>query len=898
MVMVMTPHNRSVVVQGRKTDYNRKENSLENSSEISRVATPNRPRGQSCFLLHFLMWGCQLGFGGSDVIVQYLRDKAVTQDEAESSIELQGRAVLVLYKKTYVIPIDEKPYTVHLKQRYFLGENFMVYMYNQGSVSASSSDIQPQCYYQGSIEGHLGSVATLTTCSGLRGILQFENVSYGIEPLESAVDFQHILYKLGTGTNELGIFKNNNRNIEKQPMDYTIFIDEKIMNEKISPTKYNIFSEWLQLSYLPLNAFHKHYLGVSLHPCARSKVEHIHQEASGPQETLKHNCLGASLEPPPLTSASHTKDLSIILMDAGEAESQALDLFPLYLEMHIVVDKALCDYLGSDSTIITKKVMETINLVNSVFIQLKVTVVLSSLELWSDKNKISTVGEAHELLQKFLDWKQSYLTLRPHDVAYLFIYRDHPDYMGITFPGKMCVNLYSTGVVLYSKDITLEAFSVIVIQMLGLSLGIAYDDPLKCQCSEAICIMTPDAIQSTGAKTFSNCSLNDFRSFMSNVGARCLQNKPQMQRNPRPVCGNGIVEGNETCDCGTEQFLQAGTLCRPMQHPECDIPEYCNGTSEQCVPDVFIKNGHQCKNNSFICYNGDCHDLDARCESYFGEGSKNAPFACYEEVNAQVDMFGNCGKSPHQYRLCGWRNLICARLICTYPFQTPYIQPSISVIYAYVRNNICISLFNTSSPKGHDPFVVKSGAECDIGRVCVNRVCVESRMIKDASYLCTKRCNGHGVCNSKDECNCTDGYLPPNCQAQSRGWSGEEGLIITKASGKARKNWLLSFYTGLPVLIIVSIIAVAWNSLKKWFTKDEESLGGEYKSEGSTNTYVSSSPLHISTALPLASGILGSDRALHYRTLSHCAASSQQLSCECPADSRAASVICSHPQWS
>uniref|UniRef100_A0A8C2UJ39 Disintegrin and metalloproteinase domain-containing protein 32 n=2 Tax=Chinchilla lanigera TaxID=34839 RepID=A0A8C2UJ39_CHILA len=658
----------------------------------------------------------------------------------------------------------------------------MVYMYNQGSVSAYSSDIQPQCYYQGYIEGHPNSVATLTTCSGLRGMLQLENVSYGIEPLKSAVDFQHILYKLGNGINELGLFKKNNRNIEKQPKYYTIFIDEK-------------------------------------------------------------------------------------------ADLQAPDLFPLYLEMHIVIDKALYDYLGSDSMIITNKVMEMISLVNSVFTQFKVTVVLSSLELWSDNNKISTVGGANELLQKFLDWKQSYLTLRPHDAAYLFIYRDHPDYMGITFPGKMCVNLYSAGVVLYSKDLTLEAFSVIVTQMLGLSLGLTYDDPIKCQCSEAICIMTPEAIQSTGAKTFSNCNLNEFRSFISYVGARCLQNKPQMQRNPRPVCGNGIVEGNEICDCGNEQqcgpqaccdhatcqlkeqsecdkgpccsqckFSQAGTLCRPMKHPECDMPEHCNGSSEHCVPDIFVKNGHQCKNNAFICYDGDCHDLDARCESYFGNGSKNAPFACYEEVNAQVDSFGNCGMDRNKrYILCGWRNLICARLICTYPFRTPYIQPSISVIYAYVRNHVCISLFNTSSPTGHDPFVVKSGAQCDTGRVCVNSQCVESRPMKSASSTCTQRCNGHGVCNSKDECNCTDGYLPPDCQAQSQRWAGEEGLIITKASGKSRKNWLLSLYIGLPVLLMVSIIAVAWNSLKKWFTKDKKSLGGEYKSEGSTKTYVSRS---------------------------------------------------------
>ncbi|XP_023577790.1 disintegrin and metalloproteinase domain-containing protein 32 [Octodon degus] len=611
-------------------------------------------------------------------------------------------------QKTYIIPIDERPYTVHLKQRYFLGKNFMVYMYNQGSVSAYSSDVQPQCYYQGYIEGHPNSIATLTTCSGLRGMLQFENVSYGIEPLKSTVDFQHMLYKLGNGTSELGIFKKNNRNMKLRQMNYTIFTDEK-------------------------------------------------------------------------------------------AVSQAPDLFPLYVEMHIVVDKALYDYLGSDSMIITNRVMEMINLINSVFTQLKVIVVLSSLELWSAKNKIPTSGDANDLLQKFLDWKQSYLSLRPHDVACLFIYRDYPDYMGITFPGKMCVNHYSAGVVLYSKGLTLEAFSVIVIQMLGLSLGIAYDDPTKCHCSEAICVMTPEAIQSTGAKTFSNCSINDFRSFISNVRAKCLQNKPQMQRNPRPVCGNGRVEGNEICDCGNEE--QCGpqaccdhTTCELKSQSQCDKGPCCNQCQvfKNCGVDISTFNKK---------YSG----------GYKTESSRNAPFACYEEVNAQVDSFGNCGRDQQRrYRLCGWRNLICARLICTYPFRTPYIQPNISVIYAYVQNHTCITLLNTSSAV--DPYLVKSGAECDVGRVCVNGQCVEARIIKNESSVCTQQCNGHGV-----------------------------SLMVTKASGKTRKNWLLGFYIALPVLVIVSVIAVAWKSLKKWPTKEKESVDVEYKSEGSTKTYISRS---------------------------------------------------------
>lgn len=36
-------------------------------------------------------------------------------------------------------------------------------------------------------------------------------------------------------------------------------------------------------------------------------------------------------------------------------------------------------------------------------------------------------------------------------------------------------------------------------------------------------------------------------------------------------------------------------------------------------------------------------------------GSKNAPFACYEEIQAQRDRFGNCGLERGRYRMCMWR---------------------------------------------------------------------------------------------------------------------------------------------------------------------------------------------------------------------------------------------------
>ncbi|XP_012787786.1 disintegrin and metalloproteinase domain-containing protein 32 [Sorex araneus] len=634
---------------------------------------------------------------------------------------------------SYIIRIDEQPYTVHLKKRFLLSDNFMVYVYNEGSLNSHYLNLQGQCYYQGYVEGYPNSVVSLSTCSGLRGMLQFENVSYGIEPLDSDTDFKHVLYK----------FKNEN----------------------------------------------KRYANVK-------SYQYIEEN-----EMEYHHILRENLKPP------------------------VADTSPLYLETHIVVDKPLIDYLGSDTTVVTNKIIEVIGFVNSMFAQLKVTVVIASLELWSDYNKISTVGEADELLQRFLKWKNTFLTLRPHDIALLLVYSDHPEYVGTTFPGKACFDHYSAVIALYPKQVTLEEFSVIVTQMLGISLGISYDDIRECQCSGLFCIMNPEAMRFSGVKTFSSCSLSDFENFILNSGAKCLQNKPQLKATG-PSCGNGIVESGEQCDCGSEdecgaesccdystcklkswadcdrglcctsncKFRPAGHVCRDKRHAECDIIETCNGTSGECARDITVIDGHLCKSGQFMCFNGNCQDLDDYCVALFGQGSRNAPFNCYEEINSQHDRFGNCGFENGKYIFCPWRDLICGRLICTYPSTVPFHRDNASVIYAYIKGTLCVTIDYRVPVTDPDPMRVESGANCDTDRVCYNGKCLEKRWLVNRARTCTARCNNHGV-----------------------------NLFTEKTLKKAGKErWLLASYIALPGLIVTILIAVSWDRWKKCFVKEEE----------------------------------------------------------------------------
>jgi hypothetical protein len=53
------------------------------------------------------------------------------------------------------------------------------------------------------------------------------------------------------------------------------------------------------------------------------------------------------------------------------------------------------------------------------------------------------------------------------------------------------------------------------------------------------------------------------------------------------------------------------------------------------------------------------------------------------------------------------------------------------------------------------------------------------------------------------------------------------GSIMETAPTKAKKKWLLGLYIGLPVLMVAAMIVVAWNNVKTWLAKEEESLSSK-----------------------------------------------------------------------
>uniref|UniRef100_A0A8B9P5H5 Uncharacterized protein n=1 Tax=Apteryx owenii TaxID=8824 RepID=A0A8B9P5H5_APTOW len=564
---------------------------------------------------------------------------------------------------------------------------------------------QRDCFYEGYVEGFLGSLVALSTCSGLSGVLQLANATYGIEPLDAAPGYQHLIYPM------------RNENVENQ-----LFVENSSLAQ--------------------------------------------------PQEI-----------------------------------SQKLNY----------------DYMGADKDAVTEKIAQLFSYVNSMFTRLNLTIVLTSLEFWTEKNKIPTTGDAEELLRRFLQWKNTHRVLRLQDIMYLFAYREQPRYVGASSARRLCRKNYAGGVALYRRAMTLEMFSVILAQLLGLSLGIGYDDSRSCRCAGATCLMQSNEWfsvnfrRSTGTKAFSSCSIRDFQHFLTTGEGQCLWNKPTMDISYKaPVCGNKVVEPGEACDCGSVeecqrdqcctvgcklkkgveclsgpccwrcQFLKRGTLCRTSPEDECELKEYCNGTSGQCTPNFWVMDGHPCNKRSAFCYHGVCQMADKQCQKIFGKGARNGPLACYEEINGQRDRMGHCGSNRSGYQSCA--DLRCGKLVCEYPGHKPFIKERAAVIYARVQNSLCVTLDYMKPPAERDPMLVNDGTVCDdhmVG-ICMNQKCVSATVLNYKCEIKTK-CHNHGVCNNKGHCHCLPGWKPPTCQEKGSTMGGSSESLFR---GGKQKGWL------------------------------------------------------------------------------------------------------------
>ncbi|XP_009893716.1 PREDICTED: disintegrin and metalloproteinase domain-containing protein 2-like [Charadrius vociferus] len=607
---------------------------------------------------------------------------------------------------SYVLGIEGRPYTIHLQQHVFLSDDFRIYVSNEkGSSRSDSTRFKGGCHYRGYVEGFPSSAVTLSTCSGLRGLLQFVNVSYGIEPLDYSPAFEHFVYRVS---------------------------EEKTAGSLLAT-------------------------GHPERGLGGLTAEEMSRKAHGGDESVSK--------------------------------------YQQEMALYVVLERALFDYLGGDEYVVTQKIVQVSGLVNSLFRSLDLRVTLSAVEVWMDNGTVQTTGDGGEALAQLLAWKRSSPALQPHEVPYL---------------------------------------------LLGFG----------------------------GTKAFSSCSIRDFETFLKqNRDCPFIRHALRQPSYRGAVCGNGAVEPGEQCDCGAPeacasdtccapqctfkpgvkcsvglccencQFKKKNSQCRPAADAQCDLPEFCNGSSASCPPDLHVQDGHGCERGTGYSYQGRCQSPDLQCRQLYGRGAKNAPLACYEEVNSQQDRFGHCGTHPRDgYRPCSWLNLECGKLVCVFPNRIPFTKVKGAVIYAQVQEHLCVSFDFMLGPTAPDPLLVKEGTKCGPGKVCLNGTCHPLSVLK---YDCDmqKKCHGHGVCNNKKNCHCDPGWNPPHCKTRGSSVGGSVDSALgadetTKPPALAvLKNglWLSCGGVLLLVLICAIVMITKWRRLRKFCARRGSQAAGRQR---------------------------------------------------------------------
>ncbi|CAG8904798.1 unnamed protein product [Penicillium egyptiacum] len=190
-----------------------------------------------------------------------------------------------------------------------------------------------------------------------------------------------------------------------------------------------------------------------------------------------------------------------------------------------------------------------------------------------------------------------------------------------------------------------------------------------CPLSSSTCSANAEYIMNPYAKNtmtkFSECTIGNICSAIgkNSIKSSCLSDNRGVVTISGSQCGNGIVEGDEECDCGDEkscsdnsccdsktckfkgsavcddandsccnkcQFAPADTVCR-ASGGECDIAETCSGTSSSCPDNKYKEDGSDCgaKGQGLSCASGQCTSRDYQCRTVIGSLlNTNDTWAC------------------------------------------------------------------------------------------------------------------------------------------------------------------------------------------------------------------------------------------------------------------------------
>ncbi|XP_038847197.1 zinc metalloproteinase-disintegrin-like 4a isoform X3 [Salvelinus namaycush] len=633
----------------------------------------------------------------------------------------------------YALTIDGENHTIHLeKNRQLIGRNYAETHYSEdGRRVTTFPNYEDHCYYHGHIQGIEDSSVSVGICSGISGFVRAEQKVYLVEPLGDSADGEHALYR-------------------------------------------------------------QEHLRANRASCGHSNDSTVYDHDQGPAPRLSGLFKSKGWKSKPITGPQR------------------------FVEMYLVADYTEYKRFGSKTQ---GRMLEIANHVDKLYRPLNIRVMLVGLEIWTTRDHIDVTISPENTLNRFLQWRQDDLLKRAqHDNAQFVTGKDFlGDTVGLANKLAMCTG--SSGAVNQDHNMNPIGVASTIAHEMGHNLGMSHDTS-GCTCGTSLsndnCVMA-DRVRSEYPGLFSGCSQEQLSDFLERANPRCLLDTPGSDRlYVGPACGNAFLDPGEECDCGTVeeckntccdpttcrltegsscahgaccencQLKQAASLCRRASS-DCDLAEYCTGTSAHCPEDTFQMNGKPCSYGQGYCYNGQCPTLQQHCKRLWGPAAQVGTDSCFN-LNLGGNEGAHCGRTKNGFVRCTPQNMKCGTLFCFGGDEYPITGQK--AFYNMQGGGTCNIAVDQDKIRSLD--MVPTGTKCGVNEVCYDHKCQDVK-IYGQTEDCSSKCHNNGVCNNKGQCHCDPDWAPPYCDVKYSDLPQDQFGVVAGISAAIAVLLLLTF---------------------------------------------------------------------------------------------------------